>query len=96
VLVDANPGISQSALGGALGIARSGAMMMANWMVERDLAQRRPHPEDGRIRGLHLTAAGERLVRDMSQRVRAEDRKASGLSAAERRQLLRLLNKLAG
>ena len=96
VLVGANPGISQSMLGVALGIARSGAMMVADWMVGRGLAERRRHPEDGRVWGLHLTASGERLVKKMKRSVRARDRKASGLSAAERRQLLRLLEKLAG
>ena len=95
VLVGANPGISQSTLGAVLGIPRSGAMMLANWMVGRGLAERRRHPEDGRVWGLYLTAAGERFVQNMKRDVRAEDRKASGLSAAERRQLLRLLEKLA-
>ena len=95
VLVGANPGVSQTMLGAALGIARSGAMMLADWMVGRGLAERRRHLEDGRIWGLHLTAVGERLVKQMKRRVRAEDRKASGLSAAERRRLLRLLEKLA-
>jgi DNA-binding MarR family transcriptional regulator len=95
VLVGANPGISQSTLGVALGIARSGAKMMADWMVARGLAMRRRRSEDGRIWGLYLTPAGERLVNEMKRRVRAGDRKAAGLSTAERRRLLRLLEKLA-
>jgi DNA-binding MarR family transcriptional regulator len=97
VLVGANPGISQSTLGAALGIARSGAMMVADWMVGRQLAERRRHPEDGRVRGLHLTAAGERLLRKMKREVLAEDSaRAAALTPFERGELLRLLGKLAG
>ncbi|MGA7984339.1 MAG: helix-turn-helix domain-containing protein, partial [Burkholderiales bacterium] len=37
VIVGANAGISQSTLGAALGIARSGAMLLTDWMVGRGL-----------------------------------------------------------
>ena len=97
VIVGANPGIGQSALGQVLGIARSGAMMLADWMEERALVERRRRPNDGRSWGVHLTPKGERLLADMKRRVIAEDRKrARVLSAKERRELLRLLEKLAG
>jgi len=96
VIVGANPGIGQSALGQVLGIARSGAMMLADWMEERGLVERRRRPNDGRAWGVHLTARGEKLVATMKRRVIAEDRKSAGvLDARERKQLLRLLNKLA-
>jgi len=96
VIVGANPGIGQSALGQVLGIARSGAMMLADWMEERGLVERRRRPNDGRAWGVHLTARGEKLVAAMKRRVIAEDRKSAGvLDARERKQLLRLLNKLA-
>jgi DNA-binding MarR family transcriptional regulator len=97
VIVAANPGIGQSALGQVLGIARSGAMMLTDWMEERTLVERRRRPNDGRSWGVHLTPKGERLLADMKRRVIAEDRKrARVLSANERRELLRLLEKLAG
>ena len=96
VIVGANPGIGQSSLGLVLGIARSGAMMLTDWMEERGLAERRRRPNDGRSWGVHLTARGEELVARMKRRVSAEDRKrAACLDARERRELLRLLNKLA-
>jgi DNA-binding MarR family transcriptional regulator len=96
VIVGANPGIGQSALGKVLGIARSGAMMLTDWMEVRGLAERRRRPNDGRAWGVHLTARGEKLVASMKRRVIAEDRKRAGvLDARERRELLRLLNKLA-
>ena len=96
VIVGANPGIGQSALGQALGIARSGAMMLTDWMEERGLAGRRRLPGDGRAWGVHLSVRGEALLARMKRRVTAEDRRrAAVLDTRERRELLRLLNKLA-
>ena len=96
VIVGANPGIGQSALGKVLGIARSGAMMLTDWMEDRGLVERRRRPNDGRAWGVHLTARGEKVLASMKRRVNAEDRKRAGvLDARERRELLRLLNKLA-
>ena len=97
VIVAANPGIGQSALGQVLGIARSGAMMLTDWMEERGLVERRRRPNDGRSWGVHLTPKGLKLLAAMKRRVAAEDRRRSAvLSAVERRELLRLLEKLAG
>jgi DNA-binding MarR family transcriptional regulator len=97
VVIGANPGLTQSALGEVLGIARSGAKMLVDWMESRALVERRSHDGDARAWGLHLTRGGERLVRDMKRRVVSKDRaRASRLSAVERRELLRLLAKLAG
>jgi len=88
--------IGQSVLGKVLGIARSGAMLLTDWLQSRGLVERRRRPDDGRAWGVHLTARGEKLVAAMKRRVIAEDRKRAGvLDARERRELLRLLNKLA-
>ncbi|HKI63002.1 MAG TPA: MarR family transcriptional regulator [Burkholderiales bacterium] len=97
VIVGANPGISQSTLGAVLGIARSGAMLLTDWMVGRGMVERRRRPDDGRAWGLHLTRRGTQALDKMKAAVLAEDRRrAAKLSAAERRELLRLLEKLAG
>ena len=97
VIIGANPGLSQSTLGSVLGIARSGAMALADWMVERGLVERRRRPNDGRAWGLHLTAVGERLVQRMRRRVVEQDRRRTAiLTPRERGELLRLLAKLAG
>lgn len=97
VLVGANPGMTQSVLGEALGIARSGAKLLVDWMEARGLAVRRHREGDARAWGLHLTAEGARRVRAMRRRVQARDRaRAARLGAAERAELLRLLGKLAG
>lgn len=97
VIIGANPGISQSALGNVLGIARSGAMLVADWFEVRGLVERRRLPHDGRAWGLHLTGRGEKLVERLTRRVVELDaRKSRALSKRERHELLRLLEKLAG
>lgn len=96
VIVGANPGINQSALGAVLGIARSGAMLLTDWFEARGLVLRRRRPGDGRVWGLHLTRSGEQLVERMKRRVVELDlEKSKLLSAKERRELLRLLEKLS-
>jgi DNA-binding MarR family transcriptional regulator len=95
VIVGANPGLSQSALGAALGTARSGAMALADWMETRGLVERRHQPDDGRAWGLHLTRRGEARLRDLKRRVRANDAAfAARLTPEERNQLRELLGKL--
>lgn len=96
VIIGANPGLSQSVLGGVLGIARSGAMLLTDWFEERGLVERKRRPNDGRAWGLYLTPRGERLVGRMKARVSHYDlARAKALSPRERRELLRLLEKLA-
>jgi DNA-binding MarR family transcriptional regulator len=97
VIVGANPGISQTTLGQVLGIARSGAMMLTDWMEDRGLAERRQRADDGRAWGLHLTARGEALVGRMKRRIVAEERRRTArLGAGGQRKLIALLKKLAG
>lgn len=97
VIIGANPGISQTDLGRVLGIARSGAMLLADWFVRRGLVERRRRPNDGRAWGLHLSREGERFTARLKRRVIALDlRRSRCLSARERRELLRLLEKLSG
>jgi len=95
VILQANPGISQSTLGEVLGTARSGAMLLIDWLEAQGLAERRHRPDDGRAWGLYLTAKGQRLTEQLRRRVREHDRRfAARIDTRERRQLLRLLDKL--
>jgi len=96
-IVGANPGLTQSALGNALGTARSGAMMVTNWLEKRGLAERRSLPDDARAWGLHLTPQGALQLRKLNRRVRANDAAfAARLAPRERQTLKRLLDKLSG
>lgn len=97
VIVGANPGLSQSALGAALGTARSGAMTLTDWMEKRDLVERRNRPEDARSWGLYLTRSGETQMRELNRRVRENDARFAGrLTVQERAALKALLEKLTG
>jgi DNA-binding MarR family transcriptional regulator len=97
VIVGANPGLTQSALAAALGTARSGAMMVADWMEERRLAERRNRPADGRSWGLYLTRRGETRLRELKKKTGAHDAAfAARLSKSEQAELRRLLEKLTG
>jgi len=96
VILRANPGITQSTLGEILGTARSGAMLLTDWLEGRGLAERRHRRDDGRAWGLYLTPRGERVPETLRRRVRHHDRRfAARLASRERQQLLRLLEKLA-
>ncbi len=96
VVIGANPGLSQTVLGNVLGIARSGAMLLADRFEAQGWVERRHRPDDGRAWGLYLTRRGEALVERLKRRVVATDRRrAAVLSSRERRELLRLLEKLA-
>ena len=97
VIVGSNPGLSQSDLGKVLGIARSGAMLMTDWLEERGLVERRRRQGDGRAWGLHLTRKGGELGERLRQRLLELDRKRTpGLNEKDRRQLRELLEKVAG
>ena len=96
VILSTNPGISQSTLGEVLGTARSGAQLLTDWLEQRGLAERRHRPDDGRAWGLYLTVRGEHLLEKLRRSVRAQDQRfAARLGKAERRQLLRLLEKIS-
>jgi len=95
VILEANPGISQSTLGQVLGTARSGAMLLTNWLVARGLAERRHRPDDARAWGLYLTRGGKAQLRKLKRRVFAYDQRfGERLTPAERRTFVRLLDKL--
>lgn len=96
VILHANPGITQSTLGDVMGTARSGAMLLTDWLEGRGLAERRHRPDDGRAWGLYITAKGERLLEELRRRVRVQDQKlAARLTKSDQRKLLRMLEKLA-
>jgi DNA-binding MarR family transcriptional regulator len=69
---------------------------MTDLLEARGLVERRRRPNDGRAWGLHLTRRGEQFVGTMKRRVLELDFKKAGLlTRTERRELLRLLEKLA-
>jgi DNA-binding MarR family transcriptional regulator len=94
MLIDRNPGLQQSRLGEALGVARSGAMTMVDRLERLGLVERRADPHDRRAYGLFLTNDGERRMQDLVTRVKVHDKLINAvLSADEHRTLMALLRK---
>lgn len=94
LLVRANPGCDQTALGKALSVNRSSAMKLVNVLVDRGLIERRPG-RDLRTNALHLLPGGEERVAEMLDRLTESDRRlAVSLTAVERATLMALLKKL--
>ena len=88
-------GISQSELAAAIGIDGSTLVRLLDMLVEQDLIERQPHPHDGRATGLQLTPQGEVLVRHAEATAAELELEATGrLTAAERKTLMRLLQKI--
>lgn len=94
-LITHNPGITSRQLCTALNILPPNLVAMINALERRELIARKRHPRDGRAVGLHLTAAGQKLMRDAERTARELESDAIGrLTAAERKTLLRLLQKI--
>ncbi|TDP71490.1 MarR family winged helix-turn-helix transcriptional regulator [Roseateles toxinivorans] len=73
VLVAENPGLRQGLLAQAMGLHRSGALRLTNWLAQRGWVERRDDPVDARSWGLHLTASGLAQVKALTAVVRAHD-----------------------
>ena len=90
-----NPGATSRQLCATLDILPPNLVSLVAAMDSRGLIERRPHPHDGRAVGLHLTAAGKKLVREAEAAVTQLELDASArLSARERETLIGLLQKL--
>jgi len=94
-LVVGNPGISQSDMSRALGIERSGTVVIVDELETRDLIERRKLVTDRRAYALQATEAGEAHYARALKAVREhEDRAFAGLSAAEMQTLCALLGRV--
>jgi DNA-binding MarR family transcriptional regulator len=62
--------------------------------VERGLATRRPHPDDGRAKIVEITEAGRAWMDEVRSLPVAVPAAVDVLSATERRELARLLAKM--
>lgn len=94
-VIAANPGLSQTALAGALGIDRSGAVTLIDALEGHGLAARLPSQNDRRTHAIMLTAGGQAMLMKLEERVAQHDnRMTKNLSAAERGQLIDMLRRL--
>ena len=94
-LIVHNPGITSRQLCGTLGILPPNLVGMIDALEQRGILQRKPHPKDGRATGLHVTAAGARLMREAERTAaQLEAEVAHRLTASEAKTLIRLLRKV--
>lgn len=95
MLIEVNPGVTQGRLARAVGLERSTMVGLVDALEARGLIERR-RGSDRRTNGLWLTRAGRSLVGSLKRRIELhEGRVAARLTAAERKELLTLLAKLA-
>jgi DNA-binding MarR family transcriptional regulator len=91
LLIEANPGITQSEIGRVLAIKRANMTPMAATLEARGLILR--EAVNGRSQGLSLTAKGAELVAAANVAIEEnEDWLAHGLNKADRAKLVSLLN----
>ena len=90
-----NPGVTSRQLCDVLNLLPPNLVGKIGALEKRGLLLRLPHPLDGRALGLHLTAEGQAFMRRAEATVLQLEADAThALSAAERRTLIRLLQKL--
>jgi DNA-binding MarR family transcriptional regulator len=93
--VAATEGQSQQALAERLGVPASRMVALVDHLEEAGLVERRPDPEDRRVRGLHLTRKGRGVLeRAFKIAIDYETRLCAGINREERELLIDLLQKL--
>src|ERR1700747_1588495 len=94
--VAANEGEAQNALAERLHISPSWMVAIVDELETRGLLERRPHARDRRVRNLHLTAAGKKVLKRAEKQAEQFDRQvAEQLDEPELRRLLDLLDRVA-
>ena len=94
-MVDAVEGRSQQAIAETIGAPPSRMVAIVDELEARGLIERRPHPGDRRVHALYLTAAGRRLLaRGRKIALEHEEELMKGLSVADRKRLVALLQKV--
>lgn len=95
MVVERNPGLSQTRLGQTLGIDRSTLVAVIDRLEERGLVERADAPHDRRSYALYVSKAGRALLGDLVARVRAHEAYIAGdLDAEEKASLIALLRRI--
>lgn len=92
-----NPGITSRQICVALGLQAPNLVTVINALEKKGTLYRRPHPQDGRAIGLHLTSDGHNMMQKAEHVVsQLEGEILSKLKPKERDMLLSLLQKIYG
>jgi DNA-binding MarR family transcriptional regulator len=95
LLIEANPGMSQSAVAEALRFDRSTLVQIVDRLEERGLVKRESSVRDRRSHALALTPAGAKLLVRLKAMLKAHESEiGAGLDAGERATLIGLLERL--
>lgn len=90
-----NPGVTSRQLCATLNLLPPNLVGLIQSLESRGLIERQPHPHDGRALGLHASAKGQALMQQAEQTASdLELEKTAKLTAAERKTLLALLQKI--
>lgn len=96
MIVVERPGLKLVDLARALGIARSGAVVLVDELENRGQVKRRPMPGDRRAHSLVATPRGLKTLDKLVEVAKAADEKVFGdLGARDRQALLKLVSRLA-
>ena len=89
------PGVTSRQLCQTLNVLPPNMVVLLRELDKRGLIEREPHPTDRRAVGLRLSTDGRALIKKAEQAASVADLEgASRLSAAERKTLARLLQKI--
>jgi DNA-binding MarR family transcriptional regulator len=95
LLIEANPGISQSAVAEALRFDRSTLVQIIDRLEGRGYVVRKVSAQDRRSHALELTDAGVAALKELKETALAHEAQvATNLTDAERAELIALLQKL--
>jgi DNA-binding MarR family transcriptional regulator len=94
--IAAEPGRSQQALSGQLGLLPSRVVAYVDELEDRGYVERRRNPDDRRLHALHLTASGKKVITKIGELGRQHDRLlTAGLDSQQRDALHQLLATIA-
>ena len=94
-LIDANPGLSQTALATEIGFDKATVVAIVDALEGQGWAERRQSKADRRRRALEITPAGKAALTELQDICLANEARINrALSGDERRELYRLLDKL--
>ncbi len=96
MVIGRNPGISQTALSRCIGSDKSTLTPAVGSLVRRGLVRRARAPSDRRVWRLSLTAAGEKMLRELTECARRHDAHLDRIvGAPDRARFLSILRRIA-
>jgi len=95
LLIDQNPGLTQTALSRASGRDKSTLTPALDDLERRGLVERRRAPKDRRVHALYLTGGGRMLLRELRRHALAHDRELDRILGAGKAQFVAALRRIA-